>query len=94
MEKITQEDYYRSETELIKNFVSEELSENQVIELLMYDPTFKALFECMLRGKSPYWAITVLTKQLIEQDKRMKDLIERLPMNPIVIPKEDFPLHD
>lgn len=64
-------EYYQKRDELFKKFISEDCNEDQLKELLNKDAMFKQLFECILRGQTPYWAMTILAKQLIESDKKL-----------------------
>ncbi len=58
-------------------------------ELYNESAVFNRLINCIYRGMSLHEALSIFAEQSLEQQKTIENLIERIPMQPIMFQRDD-----
>lgn len=52
-------------------------------------PVFNRIVHCIYHGMSLHEALSIFAKQNLEQQKAIRNLIDKMPMQPIIIQRDD-----
>lgn len=58
-------------------------------ELYEESPVFNRLVHCIYHGMSLYEALSIFAEQNLEQQKAIRNLIDKIPTQPIIIQRDD-----